>query len=109
MQILVQVICTSGPSLRDSIAGDSEIDSFQLKISEQKRHGRSPGWTKIHSINSERRGAINIQWDPAISILNCRVVTKGNSRPGLIIGDFTNYLLSRHRRRVQSVSVVPRK
>jgi hypothetical protein len=45
MQILVQVVCTRGPSLRDAIAKNPRLDKHMLSVSEQKRSGRSRGWT----------------------------------------------------------------
>jgi len=38
-----------------------------------------------------------------------RVVTRGKGRPHGIIGDYVDYLLDRHARRVQAIHVVPRK
>jgi len=58
MQILVQVVCTRGPSLRDAIAKNPRLDKNLLSVSEQKRSGRSRGWTKVHSTEPDRRGDV---------------------------------------------------
>jgi hypothetical protein len=50
---------------------------------------------------------MNIQWDGATNILTCRVINRGSGRPNLIIGDFVDYLLSRYRRRIKLVTVLP--
>src|SRR5205823_13450717 len=39
-------------------------------------------------------------------VLSCRVVNKGSGIPSLIIGDFVDYLLQRHRRRVKLITVL---
>lgn len=88
MQILVQVVCSKGPSLREAIVTDRKLDSFNLTVTEQKRQGRPHGWAKIHSSSPDRNGALNLEWDGDTSILVCRVVTRGPGRPNLIIGDF---------------------
>ena len=68
--------------------------------------GRQRGWTKLHSSREGAYGAINIQWDTAARVLICRVVTRGEY-PALITGDFVAYLVSRHRRRIQTINVFP--
>jgi hypothetical protein len=108
MQVLVQVVCTRGPSLRDAIAKHATIEKHGLMVVEQKRPGRPHGWTKVHSTSKDRHGAINIEWDPDTSILVCRVVTKGKGRPDPIIGDFVDYLLRRFRRRIEAINIIPR-
>lgn len=108
MQVLVQVVCSRGPSLRDAISKDRGLERGNLKVAEQKRSGRPRGWTKVHSTLPDRRGAINIQWDSDTSILLCRVVNRGKARPNLIIGDFVDYLLQRFRRRIQAINIIPR-
>jgi hypothetical protein len=50
---------------------------------------------------------MNLQWDSATSILTCRVINRGSGRPNLIIGDFVDYLLSKYRRRIKLVTVLP--
>ncbi len=112
MQVLVQVVCTpskgSRGSLRDAIAKDRQLAKSNLQVSEQKRPGRAHGWAKVHSTLPDRHGAINIEWDADTSVLVCRVVTRGKGQPNLIIGDFVDYLLRRHRRRIQAVNIIPR-
>jgi len=71
MQVIVQVLTSSKRLLRDAIAKD-----IKLKVSEQKRISRSPGWAKLHSsAKPKRHGAINIQWID--QMLLCRIITKG--------------------------------
>ena len=107
MQTLVQVICTPGLSVRDAIAHDAKLDAHEFDIVLERKAGRAPGWTKLRSRAEGRRGSINIQWSAATKVLSCRVVNKGSGRPNLIIGDFVNYLLQRHRRRVKIITVLP--
>jgi hypothetical protein len=54
-----------------------------------------------------RRGSINIQWNAATKVLSSRVVNRGAGKPNLIIGDFVDYLLQRHRRRIRLIAVLP--
>ena len=107
MQTLVQVICTPDPSLRDAIANDPKLDARHFEILLERKAGRSPGWTKLRSRAEGRRGSINIQWGAATKVLSCRVVNKGSGKPNLIIGDFVDYLLQRHRRRIKLITVSP--
>jgi len=107
VQTLVQVICTPGLSVRDAIANDPRLDAHEFDIVLERKAGRAPGWTKLRSRAEGRRGSINIQWNAATKVLSCRVVNKGSGRPNLIIGDFVNYLLQRHRRRVKIITVLP--
>jgi hypothetical protein len=108
MQTLVQVICSKGPSLRDSIVNDPRLSRYGLVIQKKHQPGRQHGWAKIHSIASDRRGALNIEWDADTSILLCRVVNRGAGRPNLILGDFVDYLFHRFRRRIEAVNIIPR-
>lgn len=107
MQTVLQVVCTRGRSLRDAIANDPRLAKHDLAIIQEKKAGRSPGWTKVRTTESERGGSLNIQWDGATNILTCRVINRGTGRPNLIIGDFVDYLLSRYRRRIKLVTVLP--
>lgn len=109
MQILIQVICSRGTSLRDAIARDRQLEKDSLVVKHQKRVGRSHGWMKIHSSLSDRHGAINVEWDSDTSVLVCRVITRGRGRPNLIIGDFVDYLLRRFRKRIQAINIIPRR
>lgn len=106
MQYVLVVACTGGPSLRDKIAKDAKIEDFGLRVTEQKRQGRSKGWTKVHS-TKRAYGAINIQWDPLAYMLTCRVVTRKPGKPHKIVGAFMEYLLARHRKQVHAISVYP--
>lgn len=109
MQVLVQVVCKRGPSMRDAIARNRKLEHHYLKVTEQKRQRRSRGWTKVRSTESGRHGAINIEWDADTSILISRVVTRGRGRPNLIIGDFVDFLLSQFPARIQAINIIPRK
>lgn len=108
MQILIQAVCTRGRSLREAIANDSRIARHDLEVVQQKRPGRPRGWTKLHSTLPDRHGAINLEWDADTHVLVSRVVTRGRGRPNLIIGDYIDYLLARHARRIQAINVIPR-
>ena len=107
MQTLVQVICSPGTSLRDAIANDAKLYGYGFEIVRERKAGRSPGWTKLRSWVKGRCGSLNIQWSSATKILTCRVINKGSGKPNLVIGDFVNYLLQRHRRRIRHVVVLP--
>ncbi len=108
MQILIQTVCTRGRSLREAIVGDQRISRHDLQVLQQKRPGRSRGWAKLKSTLPDRHGAINLEWDADTNILISRVVTRGKGRPNLIIGDYIDYLLARHGRRIQAINVIPR-
>jgi len=73
----------------------------------ERKAGRSPGSTKVRSRAEGRRGSINVQWNTATRVLSCRVINKGSGKPNLIIGDFVDYLLQRHRRRIKLITVLP--
>ncbi|HEX8010799.1 MAG TPA: hypothetical protein VF814_07695 [Casimicrobiaceae bacterium] len=107
MQTLVQVVCTPGLSMRDAIADDPKLDRHHFEIVLERKAGRFPGWTKLRSRAGGRRGSINMQWNAATRVLSCRVVNKGSGKPNLIIGDFVDYLLQRHRRRIKLITVLP--
>ncbi|MDQ6827262.1 MAG: hypothetical protein M3081_00165 [Gemmatimonadota bacterium] len=107
MQILVYALCSRGESLREAIANDSSLGKYGLEVVREKQPGRSPGWMKLRGADSTR-GALNIEWDPQSAVLNARVVTRGSRRPSPIVGDFLNYLLARHRTRVQAVTTAYR-
>ena len=108
MQTLIQVICTKGPSLREKIARDVKPSDHFLQVIEEKRPDRPRGWAKVHSTERDRRGAINLQWLSDTNILLARVVTRSGNKPNLIIGDFVDYLLARHKRRIEAINIIPR-
>jgi hypothetical protein len=93
--------------VRDAIANDRKLDDHNFEVVLERKAGRSPGWTKLRSRAEGRRGSINIQWNAATKVLSCRIVNKGSGKPNLIIGDFVDYLLRRHRRRVKVITVLP--
>ena len=105
MQTLVHVYCWRGQSLRERIAKDRKLESFKLQVVKEHKPGRRPGWLKLHSNTPGRRGAINLQWD-ASGLLRCRVVNRGSGKPSSIIGDFVEYVLARHRKRVRTITIV---
>jgi hypothetical protein len=74
MQAIVQVNCSKGTSLRESIVNDdTRLAVFGLKVSGKLKSGRQKGWAKIHSTRSDRWGALNIEWDSATPPLPCMV------------------------------------
>lgn len=105
MQTLIQVFCSGRGSLRDAIAADKRIEKYDLVVSEKKNRNRSSGWSKIHSLNGTH-GAINIEWEANTNMLLCRVITKGGNQSD-IIAAFINYLLSKHKKRVQMINIRP--
>jgi hypothetical protein len=107
MQTIIQVVCTPGISLRDSIAKDRRLGDDDFEVIEEKRTGRNPGWTTIKSVYPDRQGSIKIQWLDSADILLCRVINKGGGKPNLIVGDFVDYLLKRYPRRLRSVTILP--
>jgi hypothetical protein len=107
MQILVQVLCTKGPSVRQSIADDGRIDRFGLQVTKEAQPGRAPGWMKLHATDTTR-GVLNVEWDTQSSVLSARVITRGTRKPSKIVGDFINYMLQRHSSRVQSITTAIR-
>jgi hypothetical protein len=108
MQVLIQTICTSGESMRVAVANHAKLKDHALKITEQKKKGRSRGWTKVRSTVPGRHGAINIEWDADTSVLISRVVTRGKGQPNHIIGDFVDFLIRRFRSRIHAINIIPR-
>lgn len=108
MQTLIQVICNHKQkgSLREAIANDKRLKNFELFVSKQKDPERPIGWAKIHSTEN-KRGAINITWDGQTRVLECRVITKLGNKPNEIIGDFLNYLLKRHYKKIKVINLFP--
>ena len=109
MQTIVQVICKKGTSLRDAIANDKKLDLHCFEIIQEKKQGRSPGWLKLKSTFEGRQGALNMQWGSDTNILTCRVVNRGNGEPSSFVGDFVDYLMARHTRRINAIQVLPQK
>jgi hypothetical protein len=104
MQVVISAICTSGRSLREAIGTDERLEKHLLALDKRQTPGRQPGWLKLRSAETERRGAINVEWDKQAQILTARVVTRGSSRPSPIVGDFVNYLFTRHGKRIRSIT-----
>lgn len=111
MQTIVQVMCTAGRSLRDLIGADDKIEQYGLKVTSQQTAGRSPGWSKLHSVRDvPLPGAINLEWNPRTETLSCRIVTRGGGkRPSPIVGDLINYLLRHYTSRILTVTINPRR
>jgi len=109
LQTSIHVFCTPGPSVREAIANDHRRleKDHRFQVSGEFKRGRQPGWMKLHSLETDRYGAINIEWDGSVNLLNCRIVNRGAGRPSLIAGDFIEYLLARHRRRIRSITIMP--
>jgi hypothetical protein len=40
--------------------------------------------------------------------LLARVITRGQGKPSLIIGDFVHLLMSKYRKRIQAINIIPR-
>ncbi len=102
MQILIQALCSKGESLREAIANDPRLEKHQLLKVREKQAGRAPGWMKLRSATSAA-GVLNIEWHPQSSVLSARVITRGSGMPSRIVGDYINYLLRRHGRRVRTI------
>ena len=102
MQILIHALCTKGESLREAIANDRTLARHQLGMVREKQPGRAPGWMKVRSAG-DTPGVLNIEWHPQSSVLSARVITRGSGKPSGIVGDFVNYLLRRHGRRVRTI------
>jgi hypothetical protein len=104
MQVVISAICTSGRSLREAIGGaERALEAHNLAVDKRQTPGRQPGWLKLRSAERER-GAINVEWDKEAQILTARVITRGSARPSPIVGDFINYLLASHGRRIRVVT-----
>lgn len=107
MQTVIHVACTTGTSLRDRLGRDTrKLARVGLKVTEQKRMGRSPGWAKVHGIDPELDGAINVRWDANTTTLVCRVITRGGD-PGPITGSFVTYVLASYLGRIRAISILP--
>lgn len=109
MQVMLQVICSKGPSLRQSIVDDRRIEKYGLTVSEQKRQGRPHGWAKVHSTTNGRHGALNVEWDASTAVLLCRVVSRGDGKRNLVVGEFVDYLMQRFPKRIQAINILPRR
>lgn len=105
MQTLMQVHCGKGRSLRAKIASDKQLEQFGLHVREQKRMGRSHGWSKLYGSGEGRFGAVNLAWRARTSILECRVVNKRQGKPNAVLGDLVDYLLSRHAARIRLITI----
>ncbi len=108
MQLIIQVISSQSHSLRNRIVNDKKLKNYDFSVVEKKKVGRPHGWAKLHSVAENRDGAINIEWSGRAKMLLCRIITKGSGRPDRITGDFVYYLLSRHRKAIVAINIVPR-
>ena len=91
--------------MREAIASDPRFSDFNLQIY-FKDPERPFGWAKIHSTEN-KRGAINVTWNGSTRVLECRVITKLGNKPNTIIGDFLNYLLKRHFKKIKVINIFP--
>lgn len=107
MQTHVQVICSKGKSVREAIVNDPKLPNFDLMVQKIQKQGRSPGWAKIKGTTQDHQGVLNIEWDKDTCILICRIVNRGTGKPSLILGDFVGYLMSRFRRRIKAITILP--
>ncbi len=107
MQQIIQVLSSQRTSLRNRIVNDPKLEKFGFKVVEKKKVGRPHGWAKLHSLEPNRDGAINIEWSGRAKLLICRVVTRGSGRPSGITGDFIEYLLARFRSAISTINIVP--
>lgn len=105
MQTVVQVLSNQPRSLRDVVGDDKRLPDYGFEVVREKKPGRRPGWTKLKSTAPTRRGSMNVQWHAQSRLLICRVINRGKGRPSLIVGDFVDYLLDRHARKVRSITV----
>ncbi len=110
MQTVLHVYCRRGPSLRDAVAHDRRLlrRRYRLMVVTAHKAGRNPGWLKLRSTEPDRPGAVNVEWNRDLNVLTCRVVTKLRNRPNLIVSDLLDYLLARHWRRLESITIAPR-
>ena len=69
--------------MRDAVANHPKLEDHFLKVTEQKRIGRSRGWTKVRSTEPTRHRAINLEWDADTNVLVSRVVTRGQGNVSL--------------------------
>lgn len=122
LQVLIQVLCKKDTeSLRQAIndklsqdpRNSKRISVYGIKVTEESRKGRSPGWSKRHSCTESEsdthrkvNGAINVEWDADTRMLICRSVS--NDIPSELITRLLRYLLTTHGKRIESISVFPR-
>ena len=106
MQTVIQVVCSTGESLREKIVKDAKLEDYYLRVLKQKSVGRSPGWAKISSNETGVAGVLNLEWHKESMLLIGRVITKAGNKPDELIGCFVEYLLSRHRRRIRIINIL---
>jgi len=107
MQLVIQVISSQSHSLRNRIVNDKKLKEYDFYVVEKKKVDRPHGWAKLHSVAENRDGAINIEWSGRAKMLLCRIITKGSGRPDRIAGVFVDYLLSRYRKAIVAINIVP--
>ena len=93
--------------MREAIRDDSHLAKHMLAVARSRKPGRAPGWLKLHSLEADRQGAINIEWHAAGSMLLCRVVNRGAGTPAAITADFFGYILERFPKRIRAVTILP--
>ena len=105
MQTTIQIVCGKGKSLRESIERDAKLANEDFRVVTRRRVGRNPGWTTIESTYPGRQGTIRMEWIDTTNMLICRVVNRRPGSPSLIVGDFVDYLLKRHRKRLKFITI----
>jgi hypothetical protein len=110
MQTVIEVACSKGGSLREYIANDRSLNKYGLTVLTEKKPGRNPGWMKIKSSHSGRRGTINVEWSGSTQTLVCRIVgrSKGRGKPSQLLGEFLYYVFARFRGRLRHVLIFDR-
>jgi hypothetical protein len=105
MQTVIQVICNHNKSLRALISRQGyKLEQQDLKLVSEKRQKRNPGWMKIRSSDGNH-GSINASRNQTTRTLTCRVVNRGQGKPGAILGQFVTFLLAHHRARIRQISI----
>jgi len=105
MQTVIQVLCTGGVSLRQTIADDQEgLEQFQLKLGRQRIANGHPGWTEVRG-RGNTWAALKISWDMPTTTLTCRVASRRLARPHPIASKFVDFLLYRYSERIKAVSI----
>jgi len=95
-------------SARRNFQESAPRQSSAQSVGAETQRSFARGWTKVHSTEPDRRGAINLEWDANTNLLLARVITRGQGKPSLIIGDFVHLLMSKYRKRIQAINIIPR-
>lgn len=119
MQILVQVVCSEGTSLRaalnaklrDTELNRKRINEYGIVVEEESRKERNPGWSKLKAgrsdIYRDVNGVVNIEWIASSNVLMCRTIGKGDV-PSALIARLIRYLMENHAKRIEAINILPR-